>query len=684
MNRLQNVAPRFISLLGAGLYAFWMAVLALAGGPNWVMVPSDINYIYLLNGLNILSGHPLGALVHPAISVSYFCALSAWFIHALVGSGELVRDVLEHPEFYMRAIVTVVATLNTASIFALGQMIYAGTQRRSLILVGQCAFILCPTTYLYYISFGGPESFQTIFLVLLVAVTVATMERGLPDPGSRLRYVATSALLVGAAMSTKFTSIPMMILPFLVVPTFRWKAAFVALTGVSAVLFLSPIFLVPGNWAQFMSDMHSMAVTAAKERAAAGAGALWSDLLVQARNLYGAIPLFIQIVGIEAICGVLLLVLAIRRRSVITHAGRIYGAVVLTLVGMLCFALIRPKPVYIGLYTPVLGLGLVLLIYFLGRQLVAPGKLEWIRRQAGVMGAVSVLVFLAALGRLELTSAKVGVPALVQLRDDALTLNRMVFPIPESEALVTAIQASNIYTALDHANQNSNYVHAKVLAEIFPPNRYNYLFDGKTVEDRNQVKYTLHYLKNKYKKVYVWTLIGNLQGIPGYIPPAAIMRTLFDGQTERLVEIEAAAIPGLYDATRSAGENRASGWINAPCGADCRSLQASVDDEVVTHYKFRAINDENAKLMPTQWRVDASGNGTNWKTLGSEHHEVPWSKGESKIYPLDNTQAYRYYRFIETSVRANAPPFWLGEVTLYTAGSGVKTQPAVATVALGH
>ena len=52
-----KIPPSCISAVGAGLYMIWMLVLARAGGPNWVMVPSDLVYSYLFSGLSLLTGH---------------------------------------------------------------------------------------------------------------------------------------------------------------------------------------------------------------------------------------------------------------------------------------------------------------------------------------------------------------------------------------------------------------------------------------------------------------------------------------------------------------------------------------------------------------------------------------------------------------------------------------------------
>jgi hypothetical protein len=195
-------------MVGAGLYLLWMAVLAKAGGPNWVMFPNDLVYTYLFNGLNILTGYPLGTLNHPAITVSSFFALCTWVIHSVVGSGELVRDVIQNAEFYMRSANSIVVALNMACIFVLGQMVYAGTRHRSLMLVAQGSFILCPAVFLSFDSFGSPESFQTLFLMLLAVVTIATLEKGLPDQRSRSVYVMVTALITGARSEFSGFQIP--------------------------------------------------------------------------------------------------------------------------------------------------------------------------------------------------------------------------------------------------------------------------------------------------------------------------------------------------------------------------------------------------------------------------------------------------------------------------------------------
>lgn len=678
--RLRKISPWCISSVGAGLYVLWMTVLAKAGGPNWVMIPSDLVYTYLFNGLNILTGHPPGTLIHPAILVSFFFALCTWVIHGVVGSGELVRDVIQNAEFYMRSVNLIIVALNTIAMFALGQKVYTGTHNRSLILVAQGSFILCPAVSLAYDSFGSPESFQTLFLMLLAGVTIATLEKGLPDQRSRRGYAAIAALITGAAISTKFTSIPMLLLPFLAIPTIRWKAGFLGLAAVSTVLFIAPIFLFPGTWQQVFVDMQGLAHMAAIEREAAGAGSLLGGLSTQARGLFGAMRVFSVILGVEMICCLLLAALASLKRTVLTNAYRIYCAFVLTAVAMVCFVLIRPKPNYFGPYTVVVGIGLVLLAYMAGRYLYVPNKKWRALRHIPNVTAGAIMVLYLAVGRHELTDNRQGVPLLVQMRDDAFKINRMIFPMPEDHALITAIPASNLYSAFDHANEYSHFVHAGPTAAITPRNRYNYpLDDGSSVVDRYSHRVLLRNLKMEYKHLYYWSSPVNFhkyQMVDQWrAPPDAILRNLFVGSAEMLAEVEAVIIPNPYDPNRSVDENASLGWSDGQCATGCRSVQISFDDlraAIITHYELRAADLQMAQSMPLQWRVEASMDGLRWEPLATVRDDKSWSVGEARTYRLDNTRPYRAYRFIEIETHAGPSRKWPSYVKLYSAGSSVR------------
>ena len=75
-------------------------ILYDARGPHWVLDRQDLGYNYLLNGLNFVSGEPLGTLIHPAIIPIVFTGILTFLIYLLVGEGSLVGSVIGNAEFY--------------------------------------------------------------------------------------------------------------------------------------------------------------------------------------------------------------------------------------------------------------------------------------------------------------------------------------------------------------------------------------------------------------------------------------------------------------------------------------------------------------------------------------------------------------------------------------------------------
>ena len=678
MNRFREIPPWCVSLTGAGTYLFWMVVLAKAGGPNWVMVPNDLVYTYLFNGLNLLTGHLPGTLIHPATTVSLFFALCTWVIHKVVGSGELVRDVIQNAEFYMRSVNSIIVGLNTAAMFALGQMIYVGTRRRLLIPVVQGSFILCPTMYLSFNSFGSPESFQTLFLVLLAGVTISTLQQGLPDQRSRRAYIIVAALFTGATIGTKFTSIPVVLLPLLIIPRLRWKAAFLGLAAICTTLFIFPVFL---SWHQFLSDMNLLTNMATRERGAIGSASFLGALLTQARELFSTMRLFCLILCLEIICWLVIAFFGPKRRAQFANAYSMYRAFVLTAMVTSCLILIRPKEQYFGPYTVVLGMGLALLIYMAARFFSAPAETKHPLRHIPNLAAGAIVVVYVAVAFFEFNRSATGVPLLAQMRDDAFKINRMVFPIPDDHALVTAIQASNLYTAFDHANEYSHFVFTGTTALLTPSNRYNYLLDGVSVLDRYWLPYSLHDLKIAYKKLYYWSILANFRRNEWRLPPDAVLRNVFAGSAEALAEVEAVAVGNPYNPANSVDENAAFGWSVVPCVSGCRSIQISfgdLRDEVITDYELQIDDSQVAQSMPLRWRVEASVNGHNWETLAVVREDKPWSADETRTYKVQNARPYHLYRFIEIDGHSGLTRKWPSRVKLYSAGSSIRSLFPVA------
>lgn len=65
---------------------------------------------------------------------------------------------------------------------------------------------------------------------------------------------------------------------------------------------------------------------------------------------------------------------------------------------------------------------------------------------------------------------------------------------------------------------------------------------------------------------------------------------------------------------------------------------------VIKGYSVRGGNN-NAAYTPSEWTIQASNDGVSFTTLDSVSNETGWVRGEIRHYEIQNTDAYRYYRF---------------------------------------
>src|SRR3989338_3985030 len=96
------------------LFFFYLKYLTDIRGPNWIMVPDDFTYGYLLKAVNLLEGKSLLTLSHPGIPIICMDAGIVQTIFTLRGGGDLVHDVIENAEFYTFIINYFYVVLNVA------------------------------------------------------------------------------------------------------------------------------------------------------------------------------------------------------------------------------------------------------------------------------------------------------------------------------------------------------------------------------------------------------------------------------------------------------------------------------------------------------------------------------------------------------------------------------------------
>jgi len=204
-----------VALASAALfYLIWQYVLDQMRGPTWLMIPQDIGYTYLFNGINALVGAPVGMLIHPGITVTLFDAAGIRLLYTISGSGDLPRHVIDNAELYQRFLNYSVSLIGAIALYGLGAMTPRGTRSVRLALSIQLVFLVPSAVILYMNSFAVPEAFQMICAMLLVGLTLRHAECGWQDARGCAWYAGLTAAICGFALATKFTSAPLLLLPF--------------------------------------------------------------------------------------------------------------------------------------------------------------------------------------------------------------------------------------------------------------------------------------------------------------------------------------------------------------------------------------------------------------------------------------------------------------------------------------
>jgi hypothetical protein len=235
-----SVAP--LLLLSVGLY------LKATRGPYWLGLNSDPEYAYLFNSLLILSGKPPFLIEHPGIPVETLGAVVVRAVYGVSGSGSLIDDVVGRPELYLSAIHFCLISVTALLVFSAGVIVLKYTKQLSLAILVQLAPWLS-VNLLEELSRVRPEPLLIGMAVLFGALIFLTTSEGksLHDHRSVLVFGA----VVGIAVATKMTALPLLLGPLVVFDEWRPRLLFL---GASAVGFLAAILpalpkvLSMGKW----------------------------------------------------------------------------------------------------------------------------------------------------------------------------------------------------------------------------------------------------------------------------------------------------------------------------------------------------------------------------------------------------------------------------------------------------
>jgi len=231
------------------LFGFGIASVLVIGD-----FPSDPDYAYLLNGLNIAQLRAPVFIGHPGTPLQFVAGLiiwMVWLIRSPFHGLPLVDDVLLHPELFLHCISLVLILASSVALFLLGASIYRTTRNLGAALVAELSIFLSFAALTAGLIFVIPEGLLVALTLLLAAALVPATFAPAARPQGRLQ-AALVGVILGACVTTKTTAAPLLLLVFLFS---EWKTRFVAMAAAvaSAVVLTLPIAdrygdIIAYNW----------------------------------------------------------------------------------------------------------------------------------------------------------------------------------------------------------------------------------------------------------------------------------------------------------------------------------------------------------------------------------------------------------------------------------------------------
>ena len=224
-----------------------------AGGPYFLNY-YDPSYVYLINSLNLLQLSSVGHFDHPGTTVQILGAIILKLKFITAGSAdEIIKEVFSNPEKYLELINRCFILLNSLTLYLLGIFIYKITNDIYLTLLLQLSPFVS-FQILYGLVLVAPDNIIIIPSLFLIGIIFYFIYKTVPENPS-LSFILICGIVCGFGTVTKLTFIPMWIIPFILIKSFKNKSIFL-FSGVLTflILFLPAI----SNYKRFINWIYNL------------------------------------------------------------------------------------------------------------------------------------------------------------------------------------------------------------------------------------------------------------------------------------------------------------------------------------------------------------------------------------------------------------------------------------------
>jgi len=227
------------------MMALTAVLLKDARGPYWLGSNSDPEYVYLLNAANLAGLKGVGHIDHPGTPVQVLGAVIIRVVHFFNFSSQIDwhTDVLQRPEYYLKAINIILIMLNVLVLLFLGMLTYFLTNNLWLSLWLQLSPFFSITLLQFGLTRVTPEPllFFSSSLMTAVLVFVLIQPDNLTTPRKNVIMIFIFGIITGFGIACKVTFIPLAVIPLILFPKVKNKILFLFAALISFVIFTLPI-----------------------------------------------------------------------------------------------------------------------------------------------------------------------------------------------------------------------------------------------------------------------------------------------------------------------------------------------------------------------------------------------------------------------------------------------------------
>lgn len=196
----------------------------------------DPEYPYLINGMNVAIGnfHCIGHLDHPGTPFQLYCGLVIKITHLLTGQGNIASDVLgTRPEYYLRAILGSLVFLHALIALFIGMAAIKRSLAVWIALLLQSSLVLLP--WLFSRVNQGRWLMTASMLLILVYLLYGYRGRALS------KFAVWAGIVMGMAVATKFNYLPILLLPLLLLSSWKQAVIYAVTVPTSYFLWILPV-----------------------------------------------------------------------------------------------------------------------------------------------------------------------------------------------------------------------------------------------------------------------------------------------------------------------------------------------------------------------------------------------------------------------------------------------------------